>query len=248
MHSWCHVAITPREPRVLRHALCLYSGSSSKSCSAVLTLAVKQMACAGHRPSMWWHVLTVYLYAADPAMLLSEAPDFLPLPMSDAHRPGHARKRGHHNPHQPLPGNPPNQQPHKSPHMGSGSIGPSEAVGFDYDSALRAAPGLDLAASGPASRGRDQGRGGGRRGRGRGRDSRGRAQGASFDGRQKTRKMVNPWAINEDEGSGPRGGGGGGGSGRRGGGRRGRGGGHEGGGGVSRNRSMPKAGNKSMNF
>lgn len=190
-------------------------------------------------------MLTVQvLRAADPAMLLSEAPDFLPMPMSDAHRPEHARKRSRHNPSQSMPGNPPNQQPHEITAIGSDGMGPSQA-GFDYDSALKAAPGLDLAASGPASGRRNEGRGGGRRGRGRGRDSSGRAQGASFDGRQKTRKMVNPWAIGGDEDSGSRGGGG---SGRRGGGQRGRGGRHEGGGGVSRNRSMPKAGNKSMNF
>lgn len=179
-------------------------------------------------------------------MLLSEAPDFLPMPMSDVHRPEHARKRPCHDPHARPSAGPPNQQSHEFPPMGPGDMGSqSHAIGFDYDSALRAAPGLDLAASGAASRGRNEARGGGgRRGRGRGRDSRGRAQGASFDGRQKTRKMVNPWAVGGDEDGGPRGGG----SGRRGGGRRGHDRGHEGAGGVSRNRSMPKAGNKSMNF
>ncbi|KAK9856803.1 hypothetical protein WJX84_004010 [Apatococcus fuscideae] len=79
-----------------------------------------------------------------------------------------------------------------------------------------------------------------------GNSSRGQAQGASLDGRQKTRKMVNPWAVGGEDGE-PRSGGGG--FGRRGAGQRGRGERHGGGGGgVSRNRSMPKAGNKSMNF
>ena len=184
-------------------------------------------------------------------MLLSEAPDFLPMPMSDAHRPAQARKRPRHDSQQSSAAQASQHQGHGTPGPGRHDRAPSHdgmssaEDWFDYNSARRAAPGLDLAASGPASRGHDEGRGRrGRRGRGRGKDSCGRAQGASFDGRQKTRKMVNPWAVGGED-SGPRGGAG---FGRRGGGQRGRGNRHEGGGGVSRNRSMPKAGNKSMNF
>ncbi len=172
-------------------------------------------------------------------MMISEAPEFLPMPISDAHRPAHARKRQHVSPSHPPSGA---HSTHATKAAPGGLGGPAQS-GFDYTAALQAAPGLDLAAAGSASNRVSEARGRGRRGRGRG--SRGQASGGSSDGRQKTRKMVNPWAAgDEDAGFGSRGGGPGG-RGQRGRGPR------DGGdisGSMSRNRSMPKAGNKSMNF